>query len=106
MQLPEFITEQPSGSVRLTGHRIALEHLVYFYNQGYAPEMILGQFPSLSLAVIHKVIAFYLEHQPEVDSYVAGRESEMSKQRAVAATLPDVAELRRRVSQLSASALP
>ena len=68
MQLPEFITEQPSGSVRLTGHRIALEHLVYFYNQGYAPEMILGQFPSLSLAVIHKVIAFYLEHQPEVDS--------------------------------------
>jgi uncharacterized protein (DUF433 family) len=106
MQLPEFLTEQPSGSVRLTGHRIALEHFVYFYNQGYAPEMILGQFPSLPLAVIHKVIAYYLEHQPEVDSYVAGRESEISKQRTVAGASPDLAELRRRVSQLSVPALP
>ena len=31
MQLPEFLTEQPTGSIRLTGHRIALEHVVYYY---------------------------------------------------------------------------
>ena len=107
MQLPEFLIQQPSGSVRLTGHRIALEHLVYFYNQGYAPEMILGQFPSLSLALIHKVIAYYLEHQAEIDSYMSARETDISKQRATAMTTsPDLAELRRRVSQLSGSVLP
>ena len=107
MQLPEFLIQQPSGSVRLTGHRIALEHLVYFYNQGYAPEMILGQFPSLSLAFIHKVIAYYLEHQAEIDSYMSARETDISKQRATAMTTsPDLAELRRRVSQLSGSVLP
>ncbi len=107
MQLPEFLIQQPSGSVRLTGHRIALEHLVYFYNQGYAPEMILGQFPSLSLALIHKVIAYYLEHQAEIDSDMSARETDISKQRATAMTTsPDLAELRRRVSQLSGSVLP
>ena len=50
MQLPDFLTEQSAGAIRLTDHRIALEHMVHFYNQGYSPEMILGQFPSLSLA--------------------------------------------------------
>jgi uncharacterized protein (DUF433 family) len=101
MQLPDFLTEQPASSIRLTGHRIALEHVVHFYNEGYSPEMLLGQFPSLSLALIHKVIAFYLEHPAEVDSYVADCDAELSLQRTSAAASPDVAELRRRVAQES-----
>lgn len=83
-----------------------MEHFVYLYNQGYAPEMLLGQFPSLSLALIHKVIAFYLEHQAEVDLYVANRGLEVERHRAAAIVSPDLAELRRRVSQLSQSTLP
>lgn len=103
MQLPEFLTEQPRGSLRLTGHRIALEHLVYYYNQGYSPEMIFGQFPSLSSALIHKAIAFYLENQAAVDAYVRRCESEVTQQRAAAPACPDLAELRRRASHLSRS---
>jgi len=103
MQLPEFLTEQPGGSIRLNGHRIALEHVVYFYNQGWSAEMILGQFPSLPLALIHKVIAFYLEHQDEVDAYVTACQSEVERQRSEAPASPDLAELRRRASRLAST---
>ena len=33
--------------------------------------MLLCQFPTLQLVVIHKVIVFYLENQEAVDAYVA-----------------------------------
>ncbi|MFN0052727.1 MAG: DUF433 domain-containing protein [Planctomycetales bacterium] len=106
MQLPDFLDQQPAGAIRLTGHRIGLEHVVYVYNQGYTPEMILGQFPSLSLALIHKLIAFYLEHRAEVDEYAAHCQAEVNSQRGGATSSPDLAELRRRAVQLSQSAAP
>jgi uncharacterized protein (DUF433 family) len=103
VELPDFLTQQSGGLIRLTGHRIGLEHVVYFYNQGFAPEMILGQFPSLPLALIHKVIAFYLDNQQEVDVYVDRSETEVARQRAAAQPAPDLAELRRRAGQLQGS---
>jgi uncharacterized protein (DUF433 family) len=105
MRLPEFLTEHDPSSIRLKGHRIGLEHVVYYYNQGYTPEMILGQFPSLALALIHKVIAFYLENQADVDAYASRCEVEVERQRAAAPASPDLMELRRRMSQLSKPAV-
>ena len=100
MKLPDFLIDR-AGSIRLAGHRIALEHVVYFYNQGYSPEMLFGQFPSVPLALIHKVIAFYLENQAEVDAYIASCEAETSRQRAETPVSPDLNELRRRAAELS-----
>ena len=39
--------------------------------------MILCQFPTLELATIHKVIAFYLENQVDIDRYVVEYEAEL-----------------------------
>src|SRR5947209_697623 len=66
MNLPDFLTEDAYGHIHVTGHRIGLNDVVYFYNDGQSPEMLHEQFPTLSLALIHKVIAFYLENQAEV----------------------------------------
>jgi len=60
MNLPDFLTEWTQGEIMLKGHRIALHHVVSCYNEGHSAEMLLSQFPTLSLALIHKVIAFYL----------------------------------------------
>src|SRR5580658_4551067 len=49
-ELPEFLTRNRYGEIRLTGHRIGLLHLVDRYNQGLSPEAILCDYPSLSLA--------------------------------------------------------
>ena len=93
MQLPDFLDRTSLGSIRLTGHRIGLEHVVDFYNQGFSAEMLLEQFPTLPLALIHKVIAFYLENQADVDAYVIDSSTSTG---AIPAVSPDLAELRRR----------
>src|SRR5262249_25224931 len=81
----------------LTGHRIGLLHLVYYYNEGYTPEMVVCQYPTLSLALVHKVIAFYLENRPEVDAYVTACRTELDRQRDSNPSRLDLAELRRRL---------
>jgi uncharacterized protein (DUF433 family) len=98
MTLPEFLIQDSDGYIHLTGHRIGLQDLVYYYNEGHSAEALVEMFPTLTLALIHKLIAFYLEHQADVDAYVARCESEMARQRAAAAGGPDLAELRRRMA--------
>ena len=68
-----------------------------YYNQGYSVEMLFEQFPSLPLALIHKVIAFYLENQSEVDGYVAKC---LTPSEEIPPISPDLAELRRRFQKL------
>ena len=96
---PDFLTEWPYGEIVLTGHRIGLHHVVNYYNEGYSPEMLVGQFPILSLAHVHKVIAFYLENRAEVDAYVARVRAELTQQAATGKHV-DLAELRERMARL------
>jgi uncharacterized protein (DUF433 family) len=103
MILPDFPTQHADGYMHATSHRIGLEDLVSYYNEGYSPEALLDVFPTLPLALIHKLIAFYLENQAEVDAYVATCEAEMERQRAVTPRGPDVAELRRRLATRQAA---
>jgi hypothetical protein len=46
MTLPDFLEQAANGEIRLTGHRIGLFHVVHYYNEGYSPEMLLGQYPT------------------------------------------------------------
>src|SRR4051812_2269649 len=98
MKLPDYLENEKYGLIRLKGHRIGLHDVVYFYREGFSPEALACQFPTLSLAEIHKVIAFYLENQKEVDSYVDDHEAECQKQRAAAAKGLTLKELRRRLA--------
>ena len=97
MTLPDFLTEHSYGEIRLTGHRIGLEHVVQLYKEGFSPEMLHEQYPTLPLALIHKVIAFYLENQAEVDAYVAACAAEIERQRASAVKGPSLSELQQRM---------
>lgn len=97
MTLPEFLLVDSDGFIHPAGHRIGLHDIVYYYNQGFSPEMLFGQFPTLALPLIHKTIAFYLENREAVDEYVSAQESVIAAQRAAATKGPDAAELRRRL---------
>ena len=98
MTLPEYLTQDADGHIHVTGHRIGLQELVYYYNEGHTPEALREAFPTLSLALVHKVIAFYLDNQATVDAFVATCEAEIERLRAVAPRGPDSAELRRRLA--------
>jgi uncharacterized protein (DUF433 family) len=71
MNLPDFLKRTDDGEIQLTGHRIGLYHLIQHYNEGESAEMLASRFPTLSLSHVHKVIAFYLDNQVEIDAYVA-----------------------------------
>jgi uncharacterized protein (DUF433 family) len=96
MNLPEFLTRDPDGEIRLTGHRIGLYTVVRVYDDGLSPEEIHEQFPTLEAALVREVIAFYLDHRTEVVPYVAEYRADLERQAAMAPKGPSHAELRRR----------
>ncbi len=104
MTFPDFVTQDPDGHIHLTGHRIGLQDILYCYREGYSPEMLLSEFPTLNLSLIHKVLGFYLESQAVIDAYLAGCEAEAEQQRAAATEGPSRTELRRRLQSMTVPA--
>lgn len=96
--LPAFLTRHPDGSIRVTGTRVVLYHFVHDYNQGLSAEELALQFPTVSLATVHKVIAFYLENRVEVDRHAA---EHAVRAEELARSIPEVntAALRERLTQ-------
>ena len=68
---PVLMTVDERGMVRIAGTRITLDTIVGAYRRGDTPEEIFDGFPSLGLADIHAVIAYYLRHREIVDAYIA-----------------------------------
>lgn len=97
MVLAEFLHED-AGEIFLVGHRVCLHHVVHHYNEGASPEMLAQQYPTVSLALIHKIIAFYLENHSEVDAYVERIHAEIARQAAEPQTSPSFNELRQRLA--------
>jgi uncharacterized protein (DUF433 family) len=81
VNLPDFLTLGTMGAIRVTGHRIDLYLLAQKYSEGYTAEMLHREYPTLPLAMIYKVITFYVENRADVDTYVAAAESRIEELR-------------------------
>jgi uncharacterized protein (DUF433 family) len=57
---------------------VALDHLAY----GWSADAIHEQHPSLSLAEIHSALAFYYDHQEEMDAQIARQAKELKALRS------------------------
>lgn len=79
--LPDFLHWQ-DGEVRLVGHRISLFNVVREYDYGSQAEAIALRFPTLTLAQVFKVLAFYVENQAAVSAYVQQYEQVLDEQEA------------------------
>ncbi|HZK82457.1 MAG TPA: DUF433 domain-containing protein, partial [Humisphaera sp.] len=67
MLLPEFLFRDPDGEIRFAGHRIRLIDVAARYDEGHSPEgIVLDHYPTLSLPLVHRAIAFYLENHADV----------------------------------------
>ena len=62
------------GVVRVGGTRVTLDTVVAAFNEGATAEEIVYQYPSLDLADVYAVIAYYLQRRPEVEAYLRRRE--------------------------------
>lgn len=67
------------GAIRVSGTRVTLDTLIAFYRQGETPEDLHEGFPTVPLADIYAVIAYYLAHEAEIDDYLKRREEEAER---------------------------
>ena len=70
---PVPLITTPEGAVRVTGTRVPLETVVRAFRQGATPEEIAQDFPTMTLAQVYAVLAYYLGHREAVDAYIAER---------------------------------
>jgi uncharacterized protein (DUF433 family) len=85
---------------RIKGTRVALDSVIYQFQQGRSPEAIQDAFPALSLGQVYAAIAYYLDHQEELDAYLAYNEAtEEEFSREIARLFPKGAALKARVKQ-------
>ncbi|OKH40938.1 hypothetical protein NIES2119_01110 [[Phormidium ambiguum] IAM M-71] len=76
---PLHITDD--GVVRVGKTRVTLDTIVSVFKQGATTEEIVYRYPSLKLADVYATIAFYLNHQDEVEAYLQQRQQEAQEVR-------------------------
>ncbi|MEA5488839.1 MULTISPECIES: DUF433 domain-containing protein [Pseudanabaena] len=64
------------GVVRIGGTRVTLDTIISVYQQGATADEIAFRYPSLKLADVYAAIAYYLNHQHEVETYLTQRQQQ------------------------------
>ena len=64
------LTKDETGTIRVTGSRVTLDSVVHAFQRGATAEQIQDSFPALTLSAIYTTIAYYLEHQDQVEQYL------------------------------------
>ena len=71
MQLEDYFDFLRPDDIRLRGHRIGIESILYAYiHQAMTPEEIAQQFPTLTLDQVYATILYYLRNTEQVHAYM------------------------------------
>ena len=71
--------EQREGVYYVPGTRISLDSVIYAFREGCSPETIREDFEGLTLAHVYGAIAFYLDHQTDIDAYLLHRKEQWAE---------------------------
>ena len=72
MQLEDYFDFLAPDDIRIKGHRIGIESVLYEYIfREQTPEAIAKRFSSLSLEQIYATILYYLHNREQIDAYMA-----------------------------------
>jgi len=58
------------GRARIAGHRIRVQDIVLWTEQGQSPDQIVASFPQLSLADVYAALAYYHDHREDIDGQI------------------------------------
>jgi uncharacterized protein (DUF433 family) len=67
------LTQETDGTVRISSSRVTFDTVIGAFQKGATAEQIYDSLPSLSLAQIYGAIAYYLEHEADVETYLRER---------------------------------
>jgi uncharacterized protein (DUF433 family) len=94
------IAGEPARLERLQRIRVA-QIVVDYLNHGWSADEICIHYPHLRLAEVHSAMAYYFDHQPEIDGEIKEEQRLIEESRKNAHPTP--AELRLRAQGLLAS---
>jgi len=70
------------GRPRIAGHRIRVQDIVIWTEQGQSPDQIVADFPQLSLADVYAALAYYHDHRDEIDRQICEDDEFVERMRA------------------------
>jgi uncharacterized protein (DUF433 family) len=91
-----YVWGDEHGTMRIGNSRVMLDSIVAGFEQGYSPETLQQQYPTLSLEEVYGAITYYLAHTDQVHAYLKRQDEFWEVWRAGSATKssPVVARLR------------
>jgi uncharacterized protein (DUF433 family) len=54
----------------IAGHRVRVQDIVLWDEEGLSPDEIVSRVPTISLADVHAALAYYYDHPAEVDRQI------------------------------------
>ena len=98
------ITMDKDGAARVGGTRVLLDVIIEAFQNGDTPEEIVDSYNAITLADVYAVIAYYLNHQEEVDEYIRQREAAGEQlRREIEANQPEMLRAQKRLQALKQS---
>lgn len=76
------LVEDARGVLRVANTRVSLDIVVNCFLAGQSPEEIAEQYPTLELADLYAVLAYYLRHTAVVDEYLAAQAADADRARS------------------------
>ena len=70
MQLEDYFLFISEDDIRIKGHRLGIDNVLFYFLEGYTPEEINAIYPDLSLEKIYATITYYLQNQQKIDAYL------------------------------------
>ena len=71
MQIEEYFEFVAPNEIRLKGHRIWIENILYEYiHNALSPEELALRFPTLSLEQIYATLLYYVRNKTTLDQYL------------------------------------
>lgn len=90
----EHIEVDEKGIARVAGSRSKVSQIAIDTMMGLTPADIHREYPHLSLAQIHAALAYYYDHQAEVDAQIAAGHRLAEEARLAAGEPPFVTRLK------------
>jgi uncharacterized protein (DUF433 family) len=70
MRLEDYFDFLAPDDIRLKGHRIGIDTILFDYLDGLTPEEIVLRYPTLTFEEVYATITYYWHNQAQVDAYL------------------------------------
>ena len=97
---PVPLEQDEQGTIRVKASRVTLDTTLAAFKKGETPEEIFESFPTLDLADIYSIIAYYLHHEEQVEAYLREQGSKAAEIRRKIESHYPTSEIRARMIAL------